>query len=114
VFELAKLEGAVGDEPILDWLRFLNSDEVESMEAIAEKNEGVSRAVTKFKELTASEYERMTAAGRAKDKRLRAGQLAYARDEGHTDVAKRMKEGNEPVEKIASYTGLSVEEIEKL
>jgi hypothetical protein len=30
---------------VLDWLRFIDSDEVNSMEAIAEKNESVRRAV---------------------------------------------------------------------
>jgi predicted transposase/invertase (TIGR01784 family) len=82
VFELDKLAKAAGDEPILDWLRFLDSDEVENMEAIAEKNEGVRRAVTKFKELTASESERLMAEIRAKQERLEKGRLAYAKDQG--------------------------------
>jgi predicted transposase/invertase (TIGR01784 family) len=131
VFELAKLDSATGDEPILDWLRFLNSDEVESMEVIAKKNEGVSRAVTKFKELTASEYERMTAAGRAKDARLERGRLAYARDEGlalgveqgraegltegrveeRVEVARKMKAEGLDIALISRITGLSEEEI---
>jgi predicted transposase/invertase (TIGR01784 family) len=121
-FELSKLDGAEGDEPVLDWLRFLDSDEVESMEAIAEKNEGVRKAVTKFKELTASEYERMTAAGRAKDKRLEAGRLAYAKDEGRAEghaegraeVARNLRQQGVAVDLIAAATGLSADEIEQL
>jgi predicted transposase/invertase (TIGR01784 family) len=121
-FELAKLDNATGDEPILDWLRFLDSDEVESMEAIAEKNEGVRRAVTKFKELTASEYERMMAESMAKQERLRKGQLAYAKDEGikegakaaHLAAARRMKAKSMDVALISEITGLTEAEIAKL
>jgi predicted transposase/invertase (TIGR01784 family) len=92
MFELAKLpEPVKGEEDaILDWLRFLNSDEVRNMEAIAEKNEGVRRAVNKYKELTASESERMIAESIAKQRRIRKGQLDYALNEG---IAKGLSEG---------------------
>jgi flagellar biosynthesis/type III secretory pathway protein FliH len=80
----------VGDEPILDWLRFLDSDEVKSMEAIAEKNEGVRRAVSKYKELTVAENARILAQLREKDKLLEEGRLEYAWDEG---VAEGIEKG---------------------
>jgi predicted transposase/invertase (TIGR01784 family) len=90
IFELAKLAKTVGDEPILDWLRFLNSDEVKGMDAIAEKNEGVRRAVTKYRELTADENARIMAQLHEKDKLLEKGRLDYAWDQG---IAEGRSEG---------------------
>jgi predicted transposase/invertase (TIGR01784 family) len=109
VFELAKLSEAVGDEPILDWLRFLDSDEVTSMDAIAEKNEGVRRAVTKYKELTASENARILAQLREKDKLLEESRLDYAWDEGRselkTEIAHRMTDMGMTDSEIAEILG---------
>jgi predicted transposase/invertase (TIGR01784 family) len=98
VFELAKLARTVGDEPILDWLRFLDSDEVKSMDAIAEKNEGVRKAVTKYKELTADRDARIIAEIHEKNSLLEKGRLDYAWDQGvvegraerNAEIARRM------------------------
>ncbi|MDR1291961.1 MAG: hypothetical protein LBJ91_00990 [Clostridiales Family XIII bacterium] len=71
-------------------MKFLDCDEVKSMEAIAEKNEGVRNAVAKYKALTADENARILAQLREKDRRLEKGRLDYARDQG---VAKGRVEG---------------------
>jgi predicted transposase/invertase (TIGR01784 family) len=68
----------------------------------------------------------MTAAGRAKDKRLEAGRLAYAKDEGRAEghaegraegraeVARNLRRQGVAVDVIAAATGLSADEIEQL
>jgi predicted transposase/invertase (TIGR01784 family) len=136
VFELTKLPpaGLDGEEPVLDWLRFIDSDEVNSMEAIAEKNEGVRRAVAKYKELTASERERMIAESIAKERRIRKSQLDYALDQGIAEginqgIAQGIAQGiNQGIAKtakqmrlkgldaalISEVTGLSEKDIEEL
>ncbi|MDR1042421.1 MAG: Rpn family recombination-promoting nuclease/putative transposase [Clostridiales Family XIII bacterium] len=115
VFELAKLAKAEGDEPILDWLRFLDSDEVKNMEAIAEKNEGVRRAVTKYKELTASENARILAQLREKDRLLEKGRLDYAWDEGVAEgVEKGRSERNAEIARRMADLGKTDAEIAEI
>jgi predicted transposase/invertase (TIGR01784 family) len=128
IFELAKLPDSDvrDDDPLLDWLRFLNCDEEESMEMIANKNEGVRRAVARYKELTADERERMIAEAVEKQRRDRVAELEYAKEEGlaegqakgrvdeQCEIARRMKaEGLDP-SLISKVTGLPQEEILEL
>jgi predicted transposase/invertase (TIGR01784 family) len=102
---LDKLAKAVGDESILDWLRFLDCDEVESMEAIAEKNKGVRRAMEKYKALTDDKNARILEELREKDRRLEKGRLDYARDEGIAEAARRMADAGMSNDKIAEILG---------
>ncbi len=37
-----------------------------------------------------------------------------AKDDGKREVAKEMKDSNEPIEKIIKYTGLSADEVDEL
>jgi predicted transposase/invertase (TIGR01784 family) len=113
VFELAKLANTVDDEPVLDWLMFLDCDEVSSMKPIAEKNEGVRKAVKKYMALTADEGERIIAELRAKDRLLEKGRLDFARDEGiaegrselKTEIARRLVDMGKSDAEIAEILG---------
>ncbi|MDR0596106.1 MAG: Rpn family recombination-promoting nuclease/putative transposase [Clostridiales Family XIII bacterium] len=132
VFELAKLPARAsgGDEPILDWLRFLDSDEVKSMESIAEKNEGVGKAVARYKVLTADERERLIADAIEKRRRDKVAEIMFARDEGlaegiekgiekglakgQYEIARRMLAKGLDKALIGELTGLSEEELSEL
>jgi predicted transposase/invertase (TIGR01784 family) len=120
------LPDADDGEPVWDWLKFIDSDEVIDMEAIAKKNEGIRKAVSRYKELAADEHEHMLAEAAVKADRDKRAMLDYAKDEGRAeglslgekkgreDNAKRMKaDGVEPA-LIAKYTGLTVDEIKRL
>jgi predicted transposase/invertase (TIGR01784 family) len=131
--ELAKLPDTDDGEPVLDWLKFLKSDKVIEMEEIAAKNEGVRKAVTRFKELTADETERMIAEAAEKQLRIKQGIREFAWDEGHdlghkegheaglkegheaglregqAEVAKRMKDKGFSNHDIADILGVSTE-----
>jgi predicted transposase/invertase (TIGR01784 family) len=129
-FELDKLPEFDDGEPFWDWMKFISSDEVDDMEAIAEKNEGVRKAVVKFKEITADERERIIAEAAEKQRRIQHGIQDYARQEGLAEgqekgraegrieeartFACRMKADNIEPAFIAKYTGLSEKEIEML
>jgi predicted transposase/invertase (TIGR01784 family) len=100
------------------------------MEEIAQRNAGVRKAVERYKQLTADERERMIAEAVEHQRRIKAGQLKYAqnegrakgreegrkegREEGRRENAHRMKADGMDATLIAKYTGLSVEEIAKL
>jgi predicted transposase/invertase (TIGR01784 family) len=113
VFELAKLARTEGDEPRLDWLRFLDSDEVKSMDEIAEKNEGVRKAVAKYKELTADRDARIMAEIHEKNRLLEKGRLDYARDQGvvkgraerNAEIARHMADMGKTDAEIAEILG---------
>jgi predicted transposase/invertase (TIGR01784 family) len=133
IFELEKLPEADDGEAVWDWLKFIDSDEVIDMEAIAKKNVGIRKAVTRYKELASDEQEHMLAEAAVKADRDKRAMLDYAKDEGREEgraeerlaSARRMKEerlasakrmkadGVEPA-LIAKYTGLTVNEIERL
>jgi uncharacterized protein with FMN-binding domain len=93
---------------------------------IAEKNEGVRRAVKKYKDLTADASARAFAEAMAKQERIKEGQIIYAKDEGRTEgraegrteelaeVARRMKAESLDTALISKVTGLSADEIGKL
>jgi len=74
----------------------------------------INKAIDAFYEITASpeflEVERL----RAKARREEELALSQARNEVKLEVARKMKEMNEAVEKIHIFTGLSTETIEKM
>jgi hypothetical protein len=69
----------------LDWLKFLNSDDISEMEAIAEKNKEVGEAVIRYKELTVDETERWIAAAEEDKRRMEFGIREYALEEGRME-----------------------------
>jgi predicted transposase YdaD len=119
-------------------LRFIDCDEVKDMEAIAEKNEGVRKAVIRYKELTADERERMIAEAIEKQRRDEVGRMKYMENKGRTEghakgraeglsegiseghaekqreIAKRMKAEGLESTLISKVTGLPAEEVLKL
>ena len=60
-----------------------------------------------------AEHTRASEIYQAREEGIEQGE-ASGREEREIEMAKMMKSDNEPIEKISKYTGLSVEEIEKL
>jgi predicted transposase/invertase (TIGR01784 family) len=124
--ELAKLPETDNGDPLLDWLRFLDSDEVGEMKAIAEKNKEVRRAMMRYNELNEDENERRLAEAAADRRRMEYGIKQYAWQEGlaegraagHAEealsIARRMKAKKYSVQEIAECLDLSEEEVEKI
>jgi predicted transposase/invertase (TIGR01784 family) len=83
------------------------------MEAIAEKNKGVRRAMEKYKALTDDKNVRILEELREKDRRLEKGRLDYAKDEGiekgrsdlKVDIARRMADRGISDAEIAEILG---------
>jgi predicted transposase/invertase (TIGR01784 family) len=128
--ELAKLPETDNGDPLLDWLRFLDSDEVGEMKAIAEKNKEVWKAVMRYNELNEDENERRLAEAAEDRRRMEYGIKQYAWQEGLAEgraagraagraeealsIARRMKTQGLSVQELAEYLDLSEEEVGKI
>ncbi|MBT8419495.1 MAG: Rpn family recombination-promoting nuclease/putative transposase [Gammaproteobacteria bacterium] len=111
----------IAREPLDEWVYFLKNEEI--------KEEFQARGLKKAKEvldiMSLSEEEQRAYEWHIEEMRYRASvhrtkvlEEQFEREEGRAQekatVARLMKEEGEPMEKIAKYTGLMPEEIEKL
>jgi predicted transposase/invertase (TIGR01784 family) len=110
-FELEKLPETDDGEPAWDWLKFMDSDEVGDMEAIAENNKDLNKATTLYKRLLADKNERILAEKALESERERWSITEYARDEGRDEG---LKEGLSKAINAAAAIGLSDEQLDAL
>jgi len=81
---------------------------------VAERNPQVSKAVMKFKELSADERARDLYERREKARRDAAMREKWAAKKQQFEIAKVMLINGEHIDKIMLYTGLEREEVENL
>ena len=132
--ELEKLPETQDGTKRYDWAAFINAETDEELEMIAQRNPQVARAIVKLRTLSADKrmrdlYERREkarrdAAAEAYDARQegiavgRAEGISVGRTEGEKAkayfIAQSMMADQEPIEKIARYTGLTPEELATL
>jgi predicted transposase/invertase (TIGR01784 family) len=124
--ELVKLPKGDEHNALLDWLRLMNAKEEKEMAELAERNPAIGKVTAVIKQMSEDERERALAEEREKARRIRKGQLAYARNEGlrigekrgeqkgTLNVARNLKRQQVDTDVIAAATGLSAAEIETL
>ena len=112
--ELNKLPSDTDSTDLWYWMKFINADNEEVLEMLAQRSPQMRKAVGILKELSADERTRMLYEEREVARRDMVSRLGGARREGHADVARNMIADGEPVDKIMRYTGLSQEEVEAL
>lgn len=100
---------------IRDWLDLIyQSIHNAQQPELNTQNEGVMKAVELIN------FDNLTPAERAESKQKEAGRITIAKveqaakKEEKVEIAKLMLDDNEPIEKIARFTGLSIQEIERL
>jgi hypothetical protein len=84
------------------------------MEKAAARNQEVKKAMVKYRELTADERTRDLYERREKARRDLAAEKKWAIKQREFEIAKKMLNGNRPINEIIEYTGLSLDEIESL
>ena len=120
--ELSKLPQETDSSKLWYWMKFIQSDDREVLDMLAEKSPQIKKAVGVLKELSADERARMLFEEQEKARRDIASLMGGAERkgklegklEGHTDVAKKLLKRNRPLEEIMEDTGLTREEIELL
>ena len=112
--ELSKLPPDADSSDLWYWMKFINSDDREVLNMIAEKSPQMKKAVGVLMELSADEQTRMLYEEREKARRDIASMMGGARREGRNDVARNLLKMDMPIDKIMEATGLTREEIESL
>jgi predicted transposase/invertase (TIGR01784 family) len=101
---------------LLNWMKFLDAKTEEELEVLAEKSPVMKKATLRLMELSADERAKQLYEARLKEQRdnyaREQGAVAAALKSREVELAKNMIANNEPIEKIAMYTGLSKIEIE--
>ena len=118
--KLEKLKDA--QDPIIEWLQFLDAKSEEVMEMLAEKNEGIQRAYEVLKRVSEDEAARMAYEAREAEIRDQLTREKVAREEGieegieqgKIEVAKKLIFANIDMSIIVMSTGLSEEQITKI
>lgn len=111
---------------LLRWAQFFGAKSREEIEMLAEKDEYIHKAYDKLEEISADEEKRLEYEERQKAIRDHRHMLASGRREGRreglregkhehaVEMARKMLADKLPLEKVAEYSGLSLEEVRKL
>jgi predicted transposase/invertase (TIGR01784 family) len=102
------------DEPLLNWMKFLDAKTEEELNMLAEKSPVMKKATLRLLELSADEKARQLYEARLKEQRD-----SYAREQGAVkqnsiEIARKLLGLAMSVDQISDVTGLSYAEIELL
>ena len=119
IIDLSKIEKYSESTSLDTWVKFISNSEDLNME---NADESIKKAKEVLDEISEDEHEQYLAHLREKYIFERQGIEEAGFDKGLAqgsknekyEIAKKMKEDNESIEKIIKYTGLTKEEIEKL
>ena len=116
--ELSKLPPDDDSSDLWYWMKFINSNDREVLNMIAEKSPQMKKAVGVLMELSADEQTRMLFEEREKARRDIASMMGGAKREGRyeqaIEIARNLLDMNMPIDKIIKATGLTHDEIESL
>ncbi|MDR1321137.1 MAG: Rpn family recombination-promoting nuclease/putative transposase [Gracilibacteraceae bacterium] len=112
--ELMKLPPAADGTALYDWAKFIAANSEEELKVIAERNQTVSRAVVKLRELSADERARDLYERREKERRDTAMFLRDAETSKAFAIAKNMLKRGRHIDEVMEDTGLTREEVEGL
>ena len=115
---------------LLRWAQFFGAKNREEMQMLAEQDKYIDKAYRRLEEMSADEQKRWEYEMRQKAIRDHRHMLASGRREGEkigeqrgleqgerkkaVEIARKMLGDKMPIEKVAEYSGLSLEEIQKL
>ena len=108
--ELSKIPPAEDGTPLWQWMKFLNAESKEEFDMIAEKNPVIKKAVVRLEQLSQDERTRML----YESQQLREWDVALEKKGAILNIAKRMLDDGESVEKIMRYFNLTLEDIEEM
>lgn len=119
IISLEKIKKKVASGEISDkdkiaiWTKFLLTPKALKEEEMDE-NQEIKEANEKYNGMLEDEKTSLLAFKRHLDMMERNSLKSYGREEAQKEIAKKMLDDNEPIEKIIKFTGLTKEEIEKL
>ena len=102
------------DNHLYNWLRFIKAEEAEELEAVAQRDPIIKKAVLKLMELSEDERTRMLIEKREKERMDSSVREKWAKKEQAIEIAKKLLKRKRPIEEIIEDTGLTRKEIENL
>jgi hypothetical protein len=112
--EFPKLLRDADGTPLYDRARFSAAETEEELDMIAKRNQTISRAVVKLRELSADERARDLHERREKERRDENMRERWAVKQREFEFAKNLLEMNLSLDQIIAASGLTREEIEGL
>ena len=106
------------NDPILEWLQFINADSKEGMEVLAKKNDSIKSAYEILQKVSKNKVARMAYEARQAEIMDQLTREKTAREEGlkesSVNIAKNLLQIGIDVETVAKATGLEVQVINRL
>jgi len=112
--ELCKVPTEPEDNHLYNWLRFIKAEEAEELEAVAQRDPIIKKAVLKLMELSEDERTRMLLEKREMERMDNAVRERSAKKEQAIEIAKKMIKMSLSTEQITEATGLTKKEIENI
>ena len=106
------------NDPVVEWMEFLDAKSKGVIEMLAEKNKDIKKAYDLLQIISKDEKARMLYDAREADLRDQLTRIKSAenkgRVEGKAEVAKNLLDMGFEISKVAQATGLSEEEVKRL
>jgi predicted transposase/invertase (TIGR01784 family) len=112
--ELRKLPDGTDGTELYDWAKFIAAETEDELTMIAERNPQVGKAVVKLRELSADERARDLYERNEKARRDMAAQQKWAVKQIQFEIAQKLLNIGDSIDKVTTVTGLTIEEIEGL
>jgi len=112
--ELSKIQTGTDNSRLYYWMEFIKAEEEIELEAVAQRDPLIKKAVARLMELSADEQTRMLYELREKERMDNETREDWARKQNSTEIAKKLLEIKMPIEQIVTITNLSQKEIENL
>jgi len=112
--ELSKIPIEADGSRLCYWMEFIKAEGEIELEAIAQRDPLIKKAVMKLMELSADEKTRLLYEVREKERMDNADRMDWALKQQVIAIAKKMLKMNLPIEQIIEATGLTKKEIENL
>jgi len=112
--ELSKIPTEADGSRLCNWMEFIKAEGESELEAVAQRDPLIKKAVARSMELSADERTRLLFELREKERMDNETREDWAAKQKDIKTAKAMLAKNEPIEKIIEYTDLTIKEVEKL
>jgi predicted transposase/invertase (TIGR01784 family) len=112
--ELSKLPAEATGNRLCYWMEFIKAEGEIELEAVAQRDPLIKKAVARLMELSADEKPRLLYEAREKERMDMESREDWARTEKAIEIAKSLLNVGDSVDKIVMVTGLTRAEVENL
>ena len=112
--ELCKIKTGTDNSRLCYWMEFIKAEEEIELEAVAQRDPLIKKAVARLMELSADEQTRMLYELREKERMDNKTREDWKLKQQAIEIAKKMLKRKRPIDEIVEDTGLTRNEVEKI